>query len=540
MFNDSERITEELASSATRRQVLVRAGGGLLALSGASMLAACGGSGASGGTSASGAAAGGTPKAGGTFVLGMGGGSSTTNASPFTAYGETPANVPLVNNIFDTLVIRDPQTSKTVNVLAEEFVPSKPGRVDSWDVRLRDGVEFHDGKTLTADDVIFSAQQRFKKSYAGDPGFELIDIKRIKKLDARTVRMPLIQPYATFPDHLSSPDLAIVHAGFDPSKPIGTGPFKFVSGQPGERWQLAANKRFWGEGPYFAALVIQEFADENARANALRSGQVTALGNLPGAQLRVVQAGPGVHVLESRTGMNLVMTMRCDLAPYNDPRVRQALRLIANRQQMVDQALDGKGVVGNDLYGVTDADFDSSLPPRKQDVAQAKALLAAAGHANTEFELISSPIYGGIDEACQVYAQQAQDAGVNVKYRRLDTATWSAGYRKWPFSVSYYYNRSMLDVAAGMNSPASTYNEAHFDDPEWNRLFAAATVEIDAGKRRDLIHRMQAVEYERGGYIIWSHPDTNDAFSSQVVGFRPDNSGIGLNQMRFDRVGFAA
>src|SRR5436305_6808996 len=107
--------------------------------------------------------------------------------------------------------------------------------------------------------------------------------------------------------------------------------------------------------------------------------------------------------------------MRVDQAPFSDVRVRQAMRLIVNRPQMVEQVLSGQGRIANDMYSPFDPFYASSLPQRHQDIEQAKALLKQAGHENLSVTLTTAPVFQGIVQAAQVFAQQASQAGVNVK-----------------------------------------------------------------------------------------------------------------------------
>ena len=162
--------------------------------------------------------------------------------------------------------------------------------------------------------------------------------------------------------------------GFNPLKPIGTGAFKMVQMNPGQQFKWAANTDYWGGAPNVDTLTMIEFADDTARVNALSSGQIQAMSQLPKSQAKVIQATSGLGLLNAETGAWRPFTMRIDVKPFSDVRVRQAFRLMIDRQQMIEQAYSGLGAVANDMYGRYDAGTPS-LPQHTLDIAQAKSLL---------------------------------------------------------------------------------------------------------------------------------------------------------------------
>src|SRR5690348_4199628 len=172
---------------------------------------------------------------------------------------------------------------------------------------------------------------------------------------------------------------------------IGTGPYKVQSFTPGQQSVHVRNPNYWRSGqPYFDKVVVIDFPEDTARVNALLGGQVDAITDVPPAQVAVVNGHSGTKVLESPSAAWTPICMRVDVAPFTDVRVRQAMRLIANRPQMVAQALSGHGHIGNDLYAIFDEAFDDSLPQRHQDINQAKSLLKAAGQGSLNIDLVST------------------------------------------------------------------------------------------------------------------------------------------------------
>ena len=208
--------------------------------------------------------------------------------------------------------------------------------------------------------------------------------------------------------------------------------------------------------------MVIDFPDDTARVNALLGGQIDAMTDVPPAQVAVVNGHSGTKVLESPSAAWTPICMRVDAAPFTDVRVRQAMRLIANRPQMVAQALSGHGKIGNDLYAPFDEAFAKSLPQRVQDIEKAKSLLKAAGQEGLTVDLQSTNGALGMNEGAQVFAQQAKAAGVTVNVKILDSgAFYGDQYLKWPFSTDFWGSRNYLSqVAAGQPALVAVQRDA--------------------------------------------------------------------------------
>jgi peptide/nickel transport system substrate-binding protein len=526
-------------SAITRREILRGALAGGVLLSTGGVLSACG-SGDTGGTAAKSNTGGTTAtsaKAGGSLRVGVSGGGAKDSIDAHLL--TTDPDIARAFQLYEPLAIRNPAYELEM-VLAEAIEADKP---DVFTVRLREGVTFHDGKPVTADDVLFSLNRIVdpKSPKTGAASLGSIDFKRLKKLDDRTVRITLKSPDVGFPDDLGQYFNTIVPTGYDPKNPVGSGPFKFQSFSPGERSVFVKNPDYWGEPAKLDEVVIIDFADDTARVNALLGGQVDAISNLPAAQIAQVKANKALNVLISETGAWQPFTMRVDAAPFDDVKVRQAMRLIVDRKQMIAQALSGQGREGNDLYAPFDAAYASDLPQRAQDLEQAKSLLKSAGQSDLRVELVTSPVYQGLVEAAQVFAQQAKGAGVTVKVRKVDSGTfYGDNYLKWPFAQDFWFTRTYLGQVAQGSLKSSPFNETHWDDPDFVKLIGAARAELDEAKRTELLQQAQQIEYDRGGYIVWSFSNQVDAHSAKVAGFQPAKSGAPLSNYGFGKVGFVA
>jgi peptide/nickel transport system substrate-binding protein len=535
---------EGLETPLTRRQVLHGALVGGATLTAGGILAACGSSSSSG--SASGTATGsaptaGTIKPGGTLrVGGTGGGAKDL----LDAHNPTSdMDIMRVWNLYEPLAVRPADFGPLEMLLAESIEPEK-GSTKSWIVKLRPGVEFHNGKTVTADDVIFSINRIInpKSPAFGATAIGYIDTKNLKKIDPLTVRIPLKFANAAFPDDVGQYFIGIVPVGYDPKNPIGTGPFKYQSFTPGQQSVFVKNQHYWQTGkPYVDQLTIIDFPDSTARVNALLGGQVDAIDNLPAGQIAQIQSNSAFKVLIAQTGEWQPFTMRVDSPPFNDVRVRQAFRLIVDRNQMVEQVLSGQGRVANDMYSPYDPAYDTSLPQRHQDLEQAKSLLKSAGHSGLSVELVTADVFQGVVAAAEVFAQQATGAGVKVNIRKVDTGTfYGPNYLKWTFAQDFWATREYLPQVSQGSLPTSPFNETHWADPTFIKLINQARATVDESKRNQILQEAEALEYNKGGYIIPYFSNQIDAYSAKLTGFIPPKSGFPLGNYWFKNVGFVS
>ena len=149
-------------------------------------------------------------------------------------------------------------------------------------------------------------------------------------------------------------------------------------------------------------------------------------------------------------------------------------------------------------------------------------------------------MFEGIVEAAQVFAQQAMGAGVTVNLNKVDSNTFYAPkkYLSWPFAQDFWFTRNYLPQIEQGSLPNSPFNETHWADPQFMSLIKQAQAEVDQAKRTELLHAAQKIEYDTGGYIVWSFSNQLDAYSTKLTGFRPAKSGQPLTNYGFAEVGF--
>ncbi|RZQ63773.1 ABC transporter substrate-binding protein [Amycolatopsis suaedae] len=505
----------------TRRQLLAGA-----ALLGATpILSSC-----SGGATA--AEPTGPPRRGGTLRVGVTGGGAADTLDPHIP--STNPDIARTVNLFEPLIGRGHEY-QLEPMVAESVRPSPDARV--WTAVLRDGIRFSDGRPVTPADVVATFRRVTDPDDPKSGAASLSMLDEVVATGARTVEFRLNEPSAVFDDFLGQYALGIVPADFTPDRPVGTGAFRLESFTAGLQSVFVRNEHYWRPGePYLDRLVLINFTEDDARINALLSSQVDAIDQVPVALIDVLRSDPRMRILNSETGTWLPFTMRVDRPPFDDVRVRQAMRLLVDREQMINQVLSGQGRVGNDLYAPFDPAY-ASLPQRRHDVEGARWLLAQAGKPNLDVELVTAPIQAGAVEAAQVFQRQAQEAGVTVRVRRVDTTTFfGENYLSWDFAQSFWYTRNYLPQVANGSLPDSPYNETHWNDPEFLGLVTRARRTVDSGQRAELTRQAQRIEHERGGNIVWGFMNQVDAHQAYVAGLVPDRTGLSLSGYQFRHV----
>jgi len=224
--------------------------------------------------------------------------------------------------------------------------------------------------------------------------------------------------------------------------------------------------------------------------------------------------------------------MAIDMPPFDDPKVRQAFRLIIDRKAVLEQVGNGYGQIANDLYSPFDEGYDKSLPQREQDIEQAKSLLKAAGKEGLSVDLHTTNGAAGMVELASVFASQAKAAGVNVTVKN-DPNYYGDSYLKLPFSVDFWGTRGYLNQVQQGSLPNSPYNETHWPPKSgtgsnFESLYKQALAETDSNKRIDIQHQMQQYEYDLGGYIIPYFNALIDGYGSGVTGLSPSKGTLNL------------
>jgi peptide/nickel transport system substrate-binding protein len=365
-----------------------------------------------------------------------------------------------------------------------------------------------------------------------------VDVSRLRKLDRYTVSVEMSQPFSIFPQALAGPSAsAILPSDFDEAHPVGTGPFKLGSFSPGVESVFVRNPNYWVPGrPYLDKVVITDFEDETSQTNGLLGGSLDVIGPLSSQSVAPLRAG-GARVYIGDTYEGLMITMRVDMPPFNDVRVRQALRLAIDRPQALEVIFEGQGSLGNDILGIGAPEYDASLPQRVQDIPQAKALLKAAGQEGLTVSLTTAPITQGTVALAQVVAQQAAAAGIHVNLvQTTSTNLYGPQYLKWKFAQDYNYYSGLFAASELFLVPGGPFNETHFNDARLTSLLAAGYSEVDQAKRIEIGHEISQIQYDSGPFLMPVTPPAIVGATTHVNGLYTGVVGVTPNYGVFSDV----
>lgn len=439
---------------------------------------------------------------------------NTTGLDPRTA--SNGASLIVLGHVYDSLVLLKPGSFQLS--LATAVEPNADGT--SWTIRIHDGVTFHDGKPLTATDVAYSLRTLGTPPSNRAALFRDVDLANIKVVDPHTVQVPLKQARGDFREAvLGAYSVVFPDGTTDFSKAIGSGPYK-LSGSDAQTVQLTATGSYWGAQPAMKQLQISRIADPAARLAALKSGQVDYAVQISATGAQTVQTVKSLTVDRGGPANSnaLSFAMNMQLKPFDDPRVRRAVRLAADRQALVDNALMGFGTVGADVVGKGLPGYAKGAVDRPRDVATAKQLFADAGV--TELTLRAADIVPGMLAAANLFKQQLAEAGVTLNIQSVPTDSYYADLKAlttYPFQAFYYSNRPPSLHLATVTSKGSPFNVIGTDAAYQGRLAAAQTL-VDDTQREQAFEALQMEMYESGGDLLWGFQEALDASRPGVSG----------------------
>jgi peptide/nickel transport system substrate-binding protein len=383
------------------------------------------------------------------------------------------------------------QTLALKPVLATSWTPND--KSDVWTFKIRQGVKFHNGQALTADDVVYTYQLHTNPKGSANAlsafGGVLLPAG-VKKVDDFTVEFHLAAPNGNFP-YLTSSDnynMIILPKGYDPaqwqSTFIGTGPFKLGSYTPKSGATFTRNESYWGTKALPSQTVFTFYDTQNPMVLALTGGNIDVVGQFSVSGAQELLTG-SYNIIKLKSSAHRELSMRCDSGPLADARVRQAIALSINRPQIAQALFKGYSDVGNDSpFAPVYPSTDTSVPQRTQNIAKAKSLLAAAGHGSgVSAQLVTENVLE-IPEFAQIVVQSAKEIGVNIN---LKVEAQSAYYGKATFGNSDWLDATMSLVDYGhrsvpnvfLTAPLETtnaktgtgpWNAAHFNNAQYDKL----------------------------------------------------------------------
>jgi peptide/nickel transport system substrate-binding protein len=410
--------------------------------------------------------------------------------------------------------------------IAEEIGASDDAK--TWTLKIRDGIEFHNGKTVTAEDVAATLERHSdEKSKSGALGY----MKGIESIKAsgKEVILQLKEANADLPYLLSDYHLVVQPNGGkdDPAAGIGAGPYKVTVNEPGVRHGGERFANYWqgdkmGHADQVEIIVIN---DATARTSALQGGQVNMINRVEPKIVDLLKRVPGVEIRTVSGPGHYVFIMHADTAPFDNNDLRMALKLAINREEMLDKILRGYGTIGNDFpINSTYPLFSDDIEQRKYDPDKAAFHYKKSGHSGSVLLRTSDVAFPGAIDAAQLYQQSAAKAGITLEIKREPgDGYWTEVWNKQPFCASYWGGRSTQDqMYSTAYLSTADWNDTRFKRPDFDKMLLTARAELDQAKRKAIYRDMSVMVRDEGGLILPMFNQVIDATGPKVGGWFAD------------------
>jgi peptide/nickel transport system substrate-binding protein len=445
------------------------------------------------------------PQKGGRMRVAYGHGSTTDSLDPGTY--ENDFMIALSHTIYNFLTEID-ANGELIGELAESWEPSEDAA--TWTFKLRQGVQFHNGKTVEPADVIASLDHHRGEDSKSAAKVILDAVTEMKADGSDTVVITLSEGNADFAFLVSDYHLPIKPAKdgkIDPQETVGTGPYVLQDFDPGVRAFYTRNPDYWkADRAWFDEIEFLSILDTAARTNALLSDEVDLISRPDLKTIHLMQRRPGLKIETTSGTQHYTMPMRCDTDPFTDNNVRLAMKYAIDRPTLVQTILQGFGQVGNDHpIGPSNPHYAADLPQREYDPEQARSLLKKAGKEGIKVSIhVSDAAFAGAVDACSLYSEAARAAGIDLQVAREPAdGYWSNVWMQKPWSCSYWGGRPTEDwMFSTAYVPGAEWNESFWSNDRFVELLREARVTLDEAKRAEMYYEMQSICRDDCGSVI--------------------------------------
>jgi peptide/nickel transport system substrate-binding protein len=393
-----------------------------------------------------------------------------------------------------------------------------------WNIKLRRGVQFHDGKTLTSADVVYSLA-RHKDAATGSKVKPIAEqFAEIKANGPNEVQLRLNGPNADLPAMLADSHFLIVKDGTtDFRTAIGTGPYRLKEFKPGVRTIVVRNPNYWRAGkPYLDEIELIGIPDESARVNALLSGDVQLILAVNPRSIKRINATPGYATLETKSGLYTSLIMRQDVLPTGNPDFALAMKYLFDRELVRRALFRGYGTIGND-HPIPPGHryYNADLPLRPHDPERARYHLQKAGLVGVRLPVYASPAAEGSVDMGSVLQEQAARIGLKLAVNRVPAdGYWSNHWMKHPLTFGNTNPRPTADLLFSLFYASSApWNESGWKNEKFDQLLVAARGEADEVKRKQMYGDMQELVHNHCGVGIPLFISFMDAYDRRLRGY---------------------
>ncbi|MDE0279623.1 MAG: ABC transporter substrate-binding protein [Gammaproteobacteria bacterium] len=401
--------------------------------------------------------------------------------------------------------------------LAETVEPNADA--SEWTLKLRKGVEFHDGTPFTADDVIYSMNRHMGDDSTSVIKSVLASIQEWKKVGSHEVKCILNTPNADLPTLLGLFQTKIVKNGTT-GDGIGTGPYKMDSFEPGVKSVHSRNENYFREGAWLDGMEITAITDPVARVNALIAGDVQMSTVIDPKAFRQIESADGVTLLSTPAALQVGICVLKNAAPGENDDFVKGMQHIQDRERIVKRILKGKGTVGNDtpISSAHGPDFCHELPQREFDPDKAKHHFEKSGFKTAE--LYVAPVMAGIEDVCLLAQANCAKIGFDLKLKKVPTdGYWGAVWMREPLNVVTWNMRPTAQSQMAIQfGPGAAWNDTYWNNERMGELLQAVLSQTDPVKRHDMMCEMQTLIHNGSGMVIPAFSNINDGIADNIMG----------------------
>ncbi|SFU91434.1 peptide/nickel transport system substrate-binding protein [Pseudoduganella namucuonensis] len=406
------------------------------------------------------------------------------------------------------------------NMLAEDIATDD---AIAWTIRLRKGVQFHDGKPLTSADVVYSLNRHNDPAVASKVRSVAQQFESVRASGPLTVVITLKGANADLPVILATSHFVIVQDGASNfTTANGTGAFVCKEFTPGVRTIGVRNPRYWKPGlPHLDQVSLFGIPDESARINALLSGDVHWVNEVNPRSTKRIKSEPGYQVLESQGGLYTDLVIRQTVGLGRNPDFTLGMKYLIDREQMKRAAFRGYAVVANDQPIPPSSRFHfAGLPQRPYDPERARYHLRRAGALDLTLPVVASVAATGSVDMGMLLQQSAQKAGLKLALKRVSAdGYWSKHWMKSPIGFGNVNARPSADMLfTQFFKSDAPWNESGWNNPQFDQLLLLARAETDEAKRKQLYADMQVLVHEKCGVGIPLFINNLEGYSTKVKG----------------------
>jgi peptide/nickel transport system substrate-binding protein len=426
-------------------------------------------------------------------------------------------------SVYNTLTILNEQGQADPE-LAESFEPN--ATATRWVFKIRKGVTFSDGASLSMDDIVYSIMRHKDEKAASSAKPLVANIKEVKADGPDTIAIELNAPDVDLPIMIGTFQFGVTKNGAtDFSHPIGTGPFTVKEFKPGVGTSLTRNPNYWKEGrPYVDEIELFHILDPVARANALLSGDAQVVTDLRGTAIDQVKSSDTFAVFTTPCPRYTSIQAATDRPPSNNPDLGLALSYLIDRKRLLDTVLKGQGVIGNDHPIMSTSPlYDKSLPQRELDLDKAKYHFGKSGFGTTTLEIDVSDAAPFSADIGQLIQREASRIGLTIELKRDPADSyWNVVAGKRPYTAINFNPRPTYNMLLNLAyRSGAVWNFSHINDPALDKMIDDARSQPDKEKRLEIYASIQKTIYDSGSIVLPCFLNYVDGISKKVNGLVP-------------------